>query len=56
MKVIFDSEEQKDQFLEIMASGGCPGSLGLSEDICGYSDHGCEYCWRTCGMEMEFVE
>ena len=52
MKVIFDSEEEK----EYLVNARCPG--GISKDLhdSGYDDHcydTCLECWEKCGIELE---
>ena len=56
MKIIFDSEHQKEMFLNSMVKGFCPGELNLKN----YWDcqfmlmtGNCRECWEQCGIEME---
>lgn len=53
MKIIFDSEEQKEKFTALLINAGCPGYLRLHEncDICPT----CEGCWEQ-AIEMEVKE
>ena len=61
MKIIFDSEEQKDKFkiiFPILAHELCPIDIGIQNNYkCRYrnfsSNDGCLTCWRNCGIEME---
>lgn len=57
MKIIFDSQEQKDKFLEmiVLCSDECPGYFGLNNTTrkqCRKND-GCSRCWDECGIEYE---
>lgn len=58
MKIIFDSEEQKDALMGLLADDYCPNCLFLKDDdrICGKSDIDCDECWKNCGIEMEVKE
>ena len=57
MKIIFDSEEERDKFLMGIAHSDhvCPSDFGC-EDYCepGH-DHvsRCFMCWKKSGLEME---
>ena len=54
MKIIFDSEEQKEAALDQIYSKLCPGLFLLKEfssDKCNESD--CDECWNSCELEME---
>lgn len=56
MKIIFDSEKQKDDFMELMKAN-CPSDLDnnlreLQGEECKYPDT-CSKCWSNCGIEME---
>lgn len=65
MKIIFDSEEQKEQFQKLVLNqaevGLCPSSLYLKERCVGilslndpgYYKRDCKTCWENCGIEME---
>lgn len=51
MKIIFDSAEQKDIFLEMVADKGnvgfCPGHFYLEEYCDGYTKRiSCRDCWE----------
>lgn len=55
MKIIFDSENQKKEFMECIAIDYCPSSFGLKDkyDInCHNSEERCRRCWRR-AIEME---
>ena len=57
MKIIFDSEEQKQKFLFVVAPLLCPGDVGVDESskyTC-VSEELCEDCWRK-AVEMEIYE
>lgn len=58
MKIIFDSEEQKDALMGLLADDYCPACLFLKETGCelGSSDDDCDECWKNCGIEMEVKE
>ncbi len=56
MKIIFDSEEQKDKFMDIVHEGFiCPRELGLEDarrnSTCLSTP--CITCWENSGVEME---
>lgn len=60
MKIIFDSEEQKDQFdivFFIISNELCPSHIGIEhKNKCRHYDKAkgsCLTCWRNCGIEME---
>lgn len=59
MKIIFDSEEQKRQFIKLalgdIMTDFCPGCLGLNESYIGCMGNTgkCEECWDESGLEME---
>lgn len=54
MKIIFDSEEQKELFVENVA--GCPKDIGLAGDneYC-FTDVPCVKCWEESKIEMEVI-
>lgn len=58
MKIIFDSEEQKESFKSLI-DGCCPMRFGLkgkcfdSSDGWHISDEDCDECWKRCGLEVE---
>ena len=53
MKIIFDSEEEKENFIK----DRCPTDIlkNLGEIECDeFDNYGvCEKCWKNCGIEME---
>jgi len=53
MKIIFDSDEEKEDFIKDRCPTDILKSLRDVEydccDICGT----CKECWETCGIEME---
>lgn len=51
MKIIFDSEEQKNAFFGLMADDYCPNCLLLPEHCLAERD--CDLCWRSCGIKVE---
>lgn len=53
MKIIFDSEEQKEEFI----GKYCPDDFGLQDRCSPFSWH-CrgELCWAEAGVEMEVRE
>ena len=60
MKIIFDSEEQKDEFIRGLARHTCPNELGLSKRLsCGEGEvnastiERCIKCFKQSGLEME---
>lgn len=56
MRIIFDSEEQKEKFLKDMQTGvSCPGSYGLNRPDFRCSEMYCSYCWSK-AMECEVKE
>ena len=58
MKIIFDSEEQKNEFLN--GGCGCPSSCGFNnvsdEDCWGRYHVSCVKCWEQSGIEIEVKE
>lgn len=56
MKIIFDSEEEKEALLYGLINGFCPSDLYLNDDYT-CSKLGChvdcEICWENCGIEVE---
>lgn len=56
MKILFDSERQKEAFIRAMIKGFCPNELYL-KDQCKCSifnaNGNCEKCWENCGIEVE---
>lgn len=50
MKIIFDSEEQKEMVFDKLVTQMCPEEFGL-ENHCPQED--CENCWAKSGIEME---
>ena len=53
MKIIFDSEDQMEQFMKLMSEDYCPNVLYLEDHCNGASRIQCDECWRNCGIEME---
>ena len=55
MKIIFDSEEQKDTFLATIFYDYCPSDIGLNDRDCdGSIGNDCTECWkRAIKMEVE---
>ena len=51
MKIIFDSEEEKDNFAKLIFSDYCPSLFGLKGSCCDFEK--CDECWKNCGIEME---
>ena len=51
MKIIFDSEEQKENFMaDLCPDDVCDALHAKSSDFC----YGlCSECWKNCGIEME---
>lgn len=62
MKIIFDSEEQKNAFMRIglgdIITEYCPGTLHLHEsnDGCCGNNGTCKECWDKSGLEMEVMD
>lgn len=56
MKIIFDSEEQKEALSYSLIKGFCPSELYLknyyTRSKLGCSGD-CERCWKESGLEME---
>lgn len=57
MKIIFDSEEQKNTLFRLLPMDYCPSILGL-KDITynNCDDYACNKCWENCGIEVEVIE
>lgn len=56
MKIIFDSEEQKKQFIEALGrSASCPGHFGMEEGCTRGDEYQCEKCWEN-AVETEVRE
>lgn len=53
MKIIFDSEEQKEVFLANIII--CPSDLGMEKFQCAdcMEEDACERCWQQAGVEIE---
>lgn len=49
MKIIFDSEEQKEYFIE----NSCVQDTGITGINCTVLYHPCAECWKNSGVEME---
>lgn len=57
MKIIFDSEEQKDMFLNEVGTFRCPHNIGVGTvRDCPNIDQPCLECWQNCGIEMEVAK
>lgn len=59
MKIIFDSEEQKANFIDLIKCY-CPGELDenmryVDDEECKTIPN-CSKCWENCGIEMEVKE
>ena len=56
MKIIFDSEEQKEKFLSgVLDTRVCPYDIGVYMTNC-IKCKTCEDCWKSCGIEMAVKE
>lgn len=55
MKIIFDSEEQKKKFFEIMPATHCPYELELPQKKKNIldCDMTCFACWMSAGIDTE---
>lgn len=56
MKIIFDSEEQKEEFINNLVDCSCPSDIGLkdSDDYCNEKGlMSCYSCFEQSGLEME---
>lgn len=51
MKIIFDSEEQKDNFAKHIPATFCPSLFGLKGSCCDFEE--CDDCWKNSGIELE---
>lgn len=54
MKIVFDTEEEKRQFMEV----GCPSDIplvvhGRCETDYEYEQGVCEECWKNSGVILE---
>lgn len=60
MKIIFDSEEQMDRFMDVLASSNsCPRYMGFSDyalQNLSCLEYRCDDCWKNCGVEVEVKE
>lgn len=52
MKIIFDSEEQKEAFFEHVVADYCPSIFGSDASTC-FENDSCDNCWEKCGIELE---
>lgn len=55
MKIIFDSEEEKELFIEHC----CPDKVKKSLDLYCYEkcdSVSCKPCWENCGIDLEIEE
>jgi hypothetical protein len=48
MKIIFDSEEEKEDFMANL----CPDDV-LPAKLSDFCYGPCSECWKNCGIEME---
>ena len=55
MKIIFDSEEQKDKFFSTVVFEFCPDELGLARSDC-HAYKCCRDCWDDTNLETEIAE
>lgn len=57
MKIIFNSEEQMDNFCHKIGWHYCPNDLGFGGATHNTMDcergFECSECWKNCGIEME---
>ena len=60
MKIIFDSEEQKNVFMEELTGCYCPSVYYLEEHCRNFYsryenafEKDCKACWENCGLEIE---
>lgn len=59
MKIIFDSEEQKNAMMGLLEDDYCPNNIFLEDVGCNYGNslrNDCENCWKNCGIEVEVKE
>lgn len=62
MKIIFDSEEQKEKFMRTflgdILTEYCPSSLLLNESMAGCAGNKgtCKECWQESGLVLEVIE
>lgn len=54
MKVIFESEKEKKEFIEDMYNSYCPSIIGLV--FLGCLDVDCKKCWEEALKEVEVKE
>lgn len=53
MKIIFDSEEQRNDFVELLGNTNvCPSAINGLTESCGSCEAQCEPCWEK-AIEME---
>lgn len=54
MKIIFESEKEKDKFLDALSKSAiCPSALGFNEFYNCSVDDLCRKCWKSSGLKME---
>lgn len=56
MKIIFDSEEEKNKFFSYISVSDCPTSLSskyVDDEHCYCNKRDCAKCWENCGIEFE---
>lgn len=57
MKIIFDSEEQQNTLLKLIAMECCPSIIDFPDTKDGdCSESDCLKCWKNFGIEMEVRE
>ena len=54
MKMIFDSEGQRDWIFRVLSERHCPTCLFFKSDSTKCNrPNGCVECWKNCGIEVE---
>lgn len=58
MRIIFDSEEQKERFISLISPFLCPSDIGIGNDDADHCSRNgaCRDCWKNCGIEIEVKE
>lgn len=55
MKIIFDSEQQKEKFIDLISLDMCPSDIGVGNyERCVKGN--CWECWEESELEMEVKE